>query len=193
MADRDMLAASYLASSCPPGRTSSWRSPTPACGMDEATPARIFEPFFTTKFTGRGLGLAAVLGIVRAPQGRHLRAERPGTGTTFRVLFRRHQRGRAAGRTGAVLAVRLRLFLLVDDEDTVHRLARRVLERGASGASRPPTARRRCARWGEQGRRCARSTGPRDAGLSSKSDAAASPAGQPRLPVIVWNGYIPEE
>jgi signal transduction histidine kinase/CheY-like chemotaxis protein len=56
-------------------------------GLDAATQARMFEPFFTTKFTGRGLGLAVVQGIVRAHDGAIHVASTPGAGTTITVLF----------------------------------------------------------------------------------------------------------
>jgi two-component system, cell cycle sensor histidine kinase and response regulator CckA len=57
------------------------------CGMDAATQARIFEPFFTTKFTGRGLGLALIQGIIHDHGGSIGVRSALGQGTTFRVLL----------------------------------------------------------------------------------------------------------
>jgi PAS domain S-box-containing protein len=57
------------------------------CGMDRATMDRLFDPFFTTKFTGRGLGMSAVLGIIRGHGGALFLDSAPGQGTSIRVLF----------------------------------------------------------------------------------------------------------
>ena len=57
------------------------------CGMSEETSKKIFDPFFSTKFTGRGLGLSAVQGIVRGHKGALEVQSAPGRGTTFRVFI----------------------------------------------------------------------------------------------------------
>lgn len=57
------------------------------CGMSAEVLNRIFDPFFTTKFTGRGLGLAAVQGIVHSHRGGLLVTSEPGLGTSFKVFF----------------------------------------------------------------------------------------------------------
>ncbi len=105
-------------------------------GMDQETLSKIFEPFFTTKFTGRGLGLAAVHGIVRAHKGAVLADSQPGKGARFTVLLPAARI--AAVRRKAPAAAEPNLhgrgtILVVDDEETVRSLAKATLERFGYG------------------------------------------------------------
>ena len=130
-ADRAYLSDAYVASSAEPGDYVYIEVSDDGCGMDAETRERIFEPFFTTKFTGRGLGLAAVLGIVRGHQGAVRIDSAPGQGTTFRVLFPSCE---APAATAVAAPARSRAhaqarILVVDDEPSVRLIAREALTR----------------------------------------------------------------
>jgi PAS domain S-box-containing protein len=86
-ADRALLASAHLDEKLPEGDYVSLKVEDSGAGMDESVRQRVFEPFFSTRFPGHGLGLAAVLGIVRAHRGAVRVESRPGRGTTVQVLL----------------------------------------------------------------------------------------------------------
>jgi two-component system cell cycle sensor histidine kinase/response regulator CckA len=129
--DRAYLSEAWLDEQLPEGLYVFIEVADTGSGMDAETRARIFDPFFTTKFTGRGLGLAAVLGIVRGHRGAIKVYSELGRGTTLKVLFPASQHGEVREPTSLVRGVYegKGTVLLVDDDESVRAVGRKMLER----------------------------------------------------------------
>ena len=128
--DANYLAQCVAGTDAEPGRYVFIEVRDEGDGMDDATRARIFDPFFTTKFTGRGLGLAATLGIMRGHRGAIRVYSERGHGTSMKLHFPVYaadvpdavplapSEWRGAGR-----------ILIVDDEPSVRAVTRALLRR----------------------------------------------------------------
>lgn len=131
---RDELSSGVLDVALPPGPYVVLRVRDNGCGMDDETRTRMFDPFFSTKFTGRGLGLAATLGIVRGHGGTIRVRSKPGGGTSLEILFP------ALEETGAEMTIEdtsetfegwtaQGTILVVDNEKIMRVVAKSILER----------------------------------------------------------------
>ena len=192
MATREYVSQYCIGQDLAPGEFVFAEVADSGCGMDENTLARIFDPFSSTKVTGRGLGLAAVLGIVRRHRGAIAVESSPGVGTRFRLLLPAvavapADRGVAA--TPKVLDSS-GTVLIVDDDDGVRTVATLSLERAGFRVV--------SARDGEEGVTVMRNQGgefdivlldvtmPR---LSGAETLHIFRQLRPELPVVLTSGY----
>jgi len=121
------LANTYVDDQLPDGHYVCLDVADTGCGMSAETQERMFEPFFSTKFTGRGLGLAAALGILRGHRGAVRVTSAPGKGTMMRMFFPARDQGQQF--TQVDTAATPRKVLVIDDEETVRSVAKTILER----------------------------------------------------------------
>jgi CheY-like chemotaxis protein len=129
--DRAYLLSAYLDDNFPEGYYACVEVSDTGVGMSEQTKAKLFDPFFSTKFTGRGLGLAAVLGIVRGHKGAVKVYSELGEGTTFSILLPTSEK---LAETGLEISNAMQdwrgsgTVLVADDEQGVRAIAKRMLE-----------------------------------------------------------------
>jgi len=131
-ATREYLSRSCIGQDVEPGQFVFVEIADTGCGMPDETLARIFDPFFTTKVTGRGLGLAAVLGIVRSHRGAIAVESTPGVGTRFRLLLPTAGTApvsRAVPHAAQATPASCGTILVVDDDAGVRTVSTLSLER----------------------------------------------------------------
>jgi PAS domain S-box-containing protein len=129
---REYLEQSYVNDDLPAGTYVSLEVSDEGCGMSEETRARLFDPFFSTKFTGRGLGLAVVLGVVRGHHGAVNVYSELGRGTGVKFLLPVNQAEAEAQEyvpRPLISATAEGTILVVDDEDYVRDIGGRMLAR----------------------------------------------------------------
>ena len=130
--DRQELLASFPDSELDPGSYLLLEVRDTGIGMDEATMARVFEPFYSTKFTGRGLGLSAVMGIVKSHHGAISVRSDVGAGSVFSVLLpeapRLEEAPELPGKADAVTLTGGGTILIVDDLPDVRKIMQAFLK-----------------------------------------------------------------
>jgi two-component system, cell cycle sensor histidine kinase and response regulator CckA len=134
--DETYLSKSRLSEKPSPGPFVYLEVSDTGCGMNEETLQRLFDPFFTTKFMGRGLGMSAVLGIVRGHKGAIMVESTIGQGTTIRALFPASAAGPLGKAEASSASPRLAgmgkpagTVLVVDDEEAVRAVAIAFVQR----------------------------------------------------------------
>jgi signal transduction histidine kinase/CheY-like chemotaxis protein len=129
--DRAYLSESYFDDKLSEGRYVYLEVSDNGCGMDKETLSRIFDPFYTTKFMGRGLGLAAVLGIIQGHHGAIKVQSEPGQGTSFTILlpaFDGEPKEPASRTAWGVPPSRGGTILLVDDDPVVREVGTQMVD-----------------------------------------------------------------
>lgn len=167
------------------------------CGMTKDTLPKIFDPFFTTKFTGRGLGLAALLGIVRAHGGAAAVKSRSGIGTEFRLIFPTFQRSKVECSTPLTPRQDWRTkgtVLVVDDEEDVRIASQLILEEVGLRVLTAEDGQKGVQTFAEQHETITAVlldlTMP---GLSGEQVCSAIRRIKPHVPIILSSGYTEEE
>ncbi len=132
------FAAAHMSPDLPEGQYVVIEISDNGCGIDPSLKEKIFDPFFSTKFAGRGLGLAALAGIVRAHEGAVSVESKPGRGANFRIWLPASKRGEPIGKNesaggssdsiGSLQSTEPKRALVADDEEALLSVVSRILQ-----------------------------------------------------------------